>query len=262
MSTLEKTTFICCSLCVLGWMAFALFFTQPYQQLEILVKNNIAYLESWRLSYNGLISNLDQAFKLSDEEVERVINTAYTLIYKKEYEALKDILQISEQMETINNIPIGALINTVGSKGSQILHVASMERIPQKGFLVSPSRLTVIGKIISSNGKTAEVMPIWNDQFSAQVVIKDEIHQQQYSDLALIENNQVINFNPAFPYRGGEGVYISEYESGGYILSRYNWTKIGKIVPIKQNEMVEKYAIQYNFSNEDFLQERYFLIVE
>jgi len=262
MNTLEKTTFIFCSLCVLGWMLFALFFSQPYQQLEKLVKSNSTYLESWRLLYNGFIGNLDQAFKLSDDEVDRVINTAYTLIYKKEYEALKDILAISEQMDMMDEIPIGALISTVGTRGSQILHVTSTEHIPQKGFLVSPSRLTVIGKIISSNGKTAEVMPIWNDQFSAQVVIKDEILQQQYSDLALIENNQVINFNPAFPYRGGEGVYISEYEPGGYILSRYKWTEIGTIVPIKQNEMVEKYAIQYNYTSEEFLQERYFLIVE
>ncbi len=262
MNKLEKTTFVCCALCVLGWMVLALLFSQPYQQIEAVVRKNCALFESWRLSYNGLINNLDQAFELSDEEADRVINTAYTLIYKKEYEALKDSMSISEQMDMMQGIRIGALISTFGTRGSQILRVASSELIPQKGFLVSPNRLTVIGKIMSSNGKTAEVMPIWNDQFSAQVVIKDEFNQKQYSDLALIENNQVINFNPAFPYRGGERVYISEYEPGGYILSRYNWTEIGTIAPIKQNEIVEKYAIEFNFTSEEFLQERYFLIVE
>ena len=262
MNKAQRTAFVCCSLLVMGWMIVALFFPQTHSILETRVKGGISFLRDWRLSYNALIKNTKRAFELEDEAYERLINTSYTLIYKREYEALKNYMGISEQMDLVHSIHTGALVNTIGTGESEILRIVSDRPVAQKGYLVSPSLSAVIGKIISSWGKTADVIPIWNADFSAQVTVKDFENESHYPDLALIEDQQVINFNPAFPYKEGDGIYISEYEPGGYTLSRYEWTGIGQISAVKHNEIVEKYSIEYDYTREEILKERYFFIVE
>lgn len=262
MTKAEKTAFVCCSFFLIGWMTFAFFFPKQHHMLEAFTKEPHPFIENWRLTYNSFIKNLKWASELDEVEYERLTSTSYTMIYKREYEQLHKYLSISDNMDLSELIQSGVLINTFGTRNMEIMRIASESIIPQKGFLISPALSTVIGKIKKSYGNTADIIPIWNEQFNAQVEIKDNNNEVNYPDLALIENKQVINFNPAFPYNAGDGVYISKYEPGGYTLSRYEWTRIGKIASVKQNEIVEKYGIEYDYTREDILEERYFFIVE
>jgi len=258
----EKKAFVFCSLFLMIWMVFALFFSEQHEMLERVVKNYHVILEDLRISYNSFVRNNKRASELNNEEYERLISTSYSMIYKREYEQLREYLSISDQMDLSDMIRTGVLINTYGTREEEILRIIANETIPQNGYLVSPALSAVIGKIKNSRGKTAEIIPIWNEQFSAQVMVKKNESKETYPDLALIEKKQVINFNPAFPYSSGDTIYISEYEPGGYTLSRYEWTRIGKIASVKQNEIVEKYGIEYDFSRKEILEERYFFIVE
>ena len=262
MAKLEKTTFVCCSLVMILLMICAIFFSEAHDLVGTALKRRLAPLEMWRSSYNSFILNAKRASQMDDKEFERLINTSYTPIYKREYEALREYLSISEQMDLPASIHVVSLINSFGTRDSEVLRVVSGEQIPQEGYLVSPAISAVIGKIKSSNGRTAEVLPIWSDDLTAQVSVKDEDNNELYPDLALIENKQVVNFNPAFPYQEGDHIYISEYEPGGYTLARYEWTKIGRVSAVKHNEIVEKYLIEYDYTREEILEERYFIIVE
>jgi len=262
MTRAEKTAFVCCSLFLMIWMTFAFLFPEQHEMIEQVAKKNHSIIEDLRLSYNAFTRNIKRASELSVEEYERLTSTSYTMIYKREFEQLRAFLSISDQMDLSDMIRTGVLINTYGIRDAEILRITANEPIPQNGFLVSPALSTVIGKIKNSRGKTAEIIPIWNEQFNAQVSVKNKESKEAYPDLALIENKQVVNFNPAFPYNPEDGIYISEYEPGGYTLSRYEWTRIGKIAPVKHNEIVEKYGIEYDYSREEILEERYFFIVE
>src|SRR6056297_1382385 len=262
MSKAEKTAFMFCSFFLIGWMAFIFFFPKEHHLLVTFAKEPHSFIENWRLTYNSFIKNFEWASKLDEVEYDRLTSTTYTMIYKREYEQLREYLSISDQMDLTELINSGVLINTFGTRDIEILRIASESMIPQKGFVISPVLSTVIGKIKDSHGHTAEIIPIWNEQFNAQVMIKDKNKETDYPDLALIENNQLVNFNPAFPYNVGDDIYISKYEPGGYTLARYEWTRIGKIAPVKQNEIVEKYGIEYDYTREDILEERYFFIVE
>jgi len=205
--------------------------------------------------------NSKKIIDLDQEEIDRLTNTFYSPLYKKEYEELKGYMRITDEMDITDNIHFAVLLNTYGVGGSELLRLFSSEQIPARAIVVSPSISAPIGKIHYSFGNTATVIPIWNDDFSAQVsIINKEF--SGYDDLALIERNQVINFNPAFPYEAGDAIMLSEYEQGGYILNRYNWQRIGQISSVKYSEIVERYNILYDYGREDILKERYFFVIE
>ncbi len=262
MTREEKLAFVWCSIFLIGWMIFTFFFTNQYETLGQFTNKNLSFLEKWRMSYNAFIGNIEKAVNLNDVEYERLRSTSFTMIYKREYEQLREFMSISDQMDISEFVHTGVLVNTQGTRDAEILKVISTNTIPQKGFLISPNLSAVIGKVQYARGNTADIIPIWNEQFTAQVMVKNHENEIVYPDVALIENKLVVNFNPAFPYNPGDGVYLSEYESGGYTLTRYGWTRIGKIAPVKQNEIVEKYGIEYDYTREEILKERYFFIVE
>jgi hypothetical protein len=262
MSKGERLAFIWCSILLMSWLVFTFFFTNQYEMLGQFVRKNLSFLEKWRLSYNVFIDNIEKTFLLDDVEYERLRSTSFTMIYKQEYEQLREFMSISDQMDLSEFVHTGVLVNTLGTRDAEILKIVSTDTIPQKGFLISPNLSAVIGKVQYSQGNTADIIPIWNEKFTAQVMVKNQENEIEYPDVALIENKLVVNFNPAFPYDSGDVVYLSEYEPGGYTLSRYEWTRIGKIAPVKQNEIVEKYGIEYDYTREEILKERYFFIVE
>lgn len=261
MNKLEKGTFILCSVFLALTMLLTMLYTEEFKSLSTLLINKLYLLEEWRSCVNTLTINAKKLIELDQEEIDRLTNTFYSPLYKKEYEALKGFMRITDEIDITNNVHFAVLLNTCGVGNSEILRLFSNEQIPSKGIVVSPSISAPIGKIKASSGKTAVVIPIWNADFSAQVSIINN-QSSGYDDLALIERNQVINFNPAFPYEPGDAIILSEYEQGGYILNRYNWQKIGEISAVKYSELVEKYNILYDYGREDILKERYFFVIE
>lgn len=262
MTNMEKKAFVYCSIFLIFWLSFIYFFSDMHKKVEGIIKEHHSLLENLRLSYDSFLRNVNRASELDEKEYDRLLSTSYTMIYKREYEQLREYLSITDQMELSDLIHTCVLINTYGTRDAEILRVSSDDFIPQKGFLISPALSTVVGKVQNSQGNIAEIIPVWNEQFHTQVTVRNEKNETNYPDLALIENKQVVNFNPAFPYNPGDSIYISQYEPGGYTLKRYEWTRIGQIASVKQNEIVEKYGIEFDYSREEILEERYFFIVE
>lgn len=216
-----------------------------------------------RNEYNIISDRFEYVKKMETGDMENMENLFFSPIYKREYDELMALYKMDESIELSEQFSLCVLLSTIGDIKSEILRVKSDKPIASKGFIVSSKLSAVVGKILRSYGNTADIAPIWSDYFSSQVYVssKREIDGLD-NDLALIEKGVLINFNPALPYEGGDEIKIAAAEFGGYNLERYHLNKIGTVSKIKSTEIVERYEINFDFSREEILKNRYFFIIE
>ncbi|HOO31901.1 MAG TPA: hypothetical protein PK466_01205 [Thermotogota bacterium] len=260
---MEKMVLTICFLIISLFFLCDFLFPEKIAGLSLVVFDRLNVFRDLREDFNELTDKIDYIDQMNVGKLDNLENTFFSPIYKREYEELIAVYKLNNVSELTDQFSLCVLLSSIGDVNSEILRIKSEKTIASRGFVVSPQFSSVIGKIIKSYGKTADIAPIWSSLFTSQVYVQSENEIEGINnDLALIEKGQLINFNPALPYENGDEIRIAGTEFGGYNLERYNLNRIGTVSAIKNTEIVEKYEIDYDFSREAILNNRYFYIIE
>jgi len=180
-------------------------------------------------------------------------------MFKAEFEDLLSSVENLQKLKIGGLYPIAFLLRTMGTGNRETWLLYTEEPVPGNAFVISIREGALIGRINEVNGNILTVIPFWNQAFSTQVRVLSG--DSQTRDLAYLEDGKLLNFNPSFPFRSGDEVYLSDYEPGGYALQRYGWNRLGTVGALLNEDIVEYYEIRYLYQRDRFQDERYFLVV-
>ncbi len=243
---------------VLSWL-FVIF---PEKQMQIneFFEEYSSFFREMRIFINEVTNN---SLGNDSESVNIPVSEEMQLfyeVYKKEYEEIMNFNYNFPKDDIKKDYPIAIILRNMGIGKHEMILIKSNEYIDVNSFLVSPQNSMIVGKVINATGKTATVIPFWNENFSCQ--IKIESSDGRVEDLALLEKREAVSFNPSILFKKNDMVYVSEYESGAYSLKRYGWDRLGKILSLKDRDILEHYTIDFISTRKEIMDNRYFLLVK
>jgi len=233
-----------------------------YNSTVKLLRSPFTLLQEYRIQTDTFLTNWQKAVELTQNERNYNESLFYSSIYKTEYESLLRVVDSTDN-RLLRMFPIVRLAGTRGIYRNERLLISSESPLPSAGYLVSPALGSVVGRIDDryddreGGPQMAEVIPFWSSDFTSRVACYKKNSNEEYDDLALVEKNRLINFNPSLEYQPGDRISIYDSE-----LERYGWTVLGRVAPVYEHEIVERYAIDYELDRKSVLEENYFLVVE